>query len=269
MNCVAGDGKAFVRLMRRYVVDYTNRHDQDATQHIMVPEYRLIMGEHIIAGRDSAYRDATARQMAQFPGLSLTVHEIVTSGERLAMRFSEHGASKDQGNRSCSWGGIGLYEWNGSKLTSNYVEQDYYSRRRQLLDGIINPVENPAIAPWDTKPVAPNPAAEAVVRAWLASGTHYATPNVLFDDQRAGAPFKPLIDHEEMAVDDLFSCGGAVAFRATERGRFMPVKGFPGEDGAPAFLHMTGLVHVTDRAITSGRVVRNRLDLMRRMRPAE
>ena len=89
----------FVALMRRYVNDYTNRHDTTVCKDIMEPDYTLRMGPHIVTGRDDNYIPAAQRQFRQFPGLCLTVHEIVTNGARLAMRFSEHGASTRDGSR--------------------------------------------------------------------------------------------------------------------------------------------------------------------------
>ena len=68
----------FVALMRRYVVDYTNSHDLAVCDEIMEPDYVLRMGPHVVAGRDEAYKPATRKQLEQFPGLGLTVHEVVT-----------------------------------------------------------------------------------------------------------------------------------------------------------------------------------------------
>jgi predicted ester cyclase len=258
------DGPAFVALMRHYVVDYTNRHDQSETESIMEPDYVLRMGDHVVLGRDDAYRAATASQLEQFPGLTLTVHEIVTSGERLAMRFSEHGASRSHGGRLCSWGGIGLYSWNGRRLVSNFVEQDYFSRREQLAAGRANPVESPALAPWDTDARAPEPIAERITRAWLDCGAVAATPGVLLDDQWISKHAAPLIDQRSIELNDLFSCGASVAFHATQHGTLRLDDTKEAGSATPAFLHMAGLVHIRDGRVAAGRVIRNRLDLVRR-----
>jgi predicted ester cyclase len=260
------DGPAFVALMRHYVVDYTNRHDQSEAESIMEPDYVLRMGDHVVLGRDDAYRAATAKQFRQFPGLTLTVHEVVTSGERLAMRFSEHGASRTHGGSPCSWGGIGLYSWNGRRLVSNFVEQDYFSRREQLAAGRANPVESPALAPWDTAAQAPDPIAESITRAWLDSGAVAATPGVLLDDQWISKRAAPLIDQRSIELNDLFSCGVSVAFHATQHGT-MRFEDKEAGTPPPAFLHMAGLIHIREGRVASGRVIRNRLDLVRRSRP--
>ncbi|MES1263355.1 MAG: nuclear transport factor 2 family protein, partial [Peristeroidobacter soli] len=157
----------FVALMRRYCYDYTNRQDFDACDTIMVPEYTLHMGTHELRGRDTQYKPATSKQFQQFPGLCLTINELVTNGERLCLRFAEHGASLRHAGARAAWSGIGLYKWDGTRLTENFVEQDYYSRRTQLADGAALPVETSAIAPWDTEPAAPNVPAEELVRRFL------------------------------------------------------------------------------------------------------
>ena len=258
-----GDASAFVALMRSYVVDYTNRHDQAATARLMEPDYRLFMGEHEVRGRDKAYAAATLKQLRQFPGLGLTVHEIHTSGERLVMRFSEHGSTK---GAAAVWGGIGLYSWNGRRLTMNRVEQDYQSRRRQLKSGLPDPVDAPAIAPWDTIGRAPDPGAEAVVRAWLEVGALARTPGVLMDDATAGHPAQLILDQSGIEIADIFSAGPAVAFHIVQTGALLPdFEEARDHRGRPASLSAAGLVTVADGCVAGGRVIRNRFDLGRRL----
>lgn len=265
MNLTTADGPAFIRLMKHYVIDYTNRNDQSQTAAIMEPDYVLRMGEHVVEGRDTAYHAATAKQMDQFPNLGLTVHEIATSGARLVMRFSEHGASRLHDDRRCAWGGIGLYAWNGTRLVRNWVEQDYLSRRRQLGAGRPHRVDHPAVAPWNTVAEAPDSRAESIVRAWLEDGGIARTPAVLLDDSWSGAEVSPLIDQSRIELNDFFSCGGTVAFHLTQHGALLPDEEVQGEKGRPAFLHMAGIVHVQDDRVASGRIIRNRLELARRL----
>jgi predicted ester cyclase len=256
-------GARFVRLMKHYVVDYANSQDQGQTEFVMEPDYVLRMGEHRVIGRDGAYAAATRKQFEQFPGLGLTVHEIVTNGDRLAMRFSEHGASSKHSKRLASWGGIGLYAWNGERLTSNNVEQDYFSRARQLAGDTPNAVEAPAIAPWDTDPASPDAGNEAVVRGWLTSGTLAATPGVILDDAWAGHPAPAIVEQEDVEINDLFSCGSAVAFHVTQRGKLHGGSIEGAEAGQTVGLHMAGLVHVRNGQVAEGRIIRDRLGLSR------
>lgn len=250
----------FVALMRRYVVDYTNRGDLTVCDEIMEPDYVLRMGPHVLAGRDDAYKSATRRQLEQFPGLVLTVHDVITDGHRLALHFSEHGASRRHDDRTAVWGGIGLYSWNGTRLTANRVEQDYQARRRQLADGVPDVVPPPAPAPWDTVAEPSDPDTERVVRAWGEAGLP-PVGDVVVDDGR-GADV--LVEAEDVTVDDVVVAGARAAVHVTVRGAHR------GEDhpGAPATLHAAALVTVEDGHVVRGRVVRDRLGLSRSLAPA-
>ena len=167
----------------------------------MVPGYTLHMGVHHLAGRDDAYKAAAAAQFRQFPGLCLTVNEIICSGDRLALRFTEHGASVRHDGARAAWGGVGLYRWDGQRLLENHVEQDYFGRRRQLAGDGPDPVEPPAVAPWDTRSVRADLAAEAVVRGWLAAGD---LTGVTVDD---GHPAHRLVAACWTDISVLFSAG--------------------------------------------------------------
>ena len=252
--CVA---EPFVALMRRYCIDYTARHDLSVCDEIMVPGYTLHMGVHHLAGRDEDYKPAAAAQFRQFPGLCLTVNEIICSGDRLALRFTEHGASARHDGARAAWGGIGLYRWDGERLLENYVEQDYFGRRRQLAGDGPDPVEPPAVAPWDTRSVPADPAAEAVVRGWLAAGD---LTGVTVDDGQP--PHRPMAA-ARTEVGVLFSAGPRVAFHAVQRG---PLTGedprFTGE--GEAMLYLAGVVRVDGSQVAGGRVITDRLGLLRR-----
>lgn len=255
----------FVALMRRYVVDYTNSHDLSVCDEIMEPDYVLRMGPHVVAGRDEAYKPATRRQLDQFPGLGLTVHQIVTNGERLALRFSEHGASVRHGGAPAVWGGIGLYAWNGRRLTANRVEQDYLARRRQLAEGAPDVAPPPALAPWDTEAQAPDPAVERAARSWAEAGVP-AVGEVVLDDGRDAAA---LVEPETVVIDDMFTAGDRAAVHVTVSGAFRG--GLPGADehvGAPATLHAAALVTVAGGRVVAGDEVGDRLGLVRALTPA-
>ena len=249
----------FVALMRRYCIDYTARHDLSVCDDIMVPGYTLHMGVHHLAGRDEAYKPAAAAQFRQFPGLCLTVNEIVCSGDRLALRFTEHGASARHDGARAAWGGVGLYRWDGQRLLENYVEQDYFARRRQLAGDGPDPVEAPAVAPWDTRSVPADPAAEAVVRGWLADGD---LTGVTVDDGRH--PAHRLVAAARTEISVLFSAGSRVAFHAVRHG---PLTGedprFAGD--GEAMLHLAGVVRVAGGQLAGGRVITDRLGLQRRL----
>lgn len=255
---------AFVQLMKIYVVDYTNSHDQTQTERIMDPDYTLRMGSSVVSGRDTEYANATRRQMDQFPGLCLTVHEIYTSEDRLVMRFSEHGASIRHQGAHAAWGGIGLYRWNGSRLKTNSVEQDYFSRAEQLASGDPRPLEAPAISPWDTSASQPDAHSEAVARNFIFGGKIAIAPEVQCDDAPAGAPMPVIVKQESVIINDLFSCGRVVAFHVSQHGALLEDFAERATDiGRKVTLHMAGVLHIANDRVRSGRIIRNRLELRR------
>ncbi len=255
---------AFVALMRRYCLDYTNRHDITQVSGIMEADYALRMGQHELAGRDSHYVPAASAQFKQFPGLGLTVHEIFSNGERLAMRFSEHGQSKKHGGRAAAWSGLGLYRWNQLKLTDNSVEQDYYSRRLQLDGAEVHSIEPPAVAPWDVTDEPSQPHAESAVRQLIQSGTLHT--HLTVDDAWAQPSMQPEFSDSRYEIDDIFSAGSNVAFRVILHGIYRG--GLPeaaASVGMQTTHYFVGTARVKNDEVTGGRIISDRLGLVRRL----
>jgi hypothetical protein len=261
MSTSVGNGEPgiepFVALMRRYCIDYTNSHDLSVCDSIMEPDYVVrICGMEL--ERDASYKPSVETVFRRFPALGLTVHDLVTNGERLAMRFSEHAATAD-GTLAC-WSGIGLYEWNGARLTGCRVEQDFWSQRRQLDTGVPDPLESPHIDPWLTTTEEPcNPEAEEDVHSWLAAGD-LATAESGRIDERAPSTHQPVISVESVEVLDLFSAGQTVAFHARLEGGYTGGLGdFP--IGAAAAMYVAGMATVDRGRITDVHVVTDRFGL--------
>lgn len=245
----------FAALMRTYCIDYTNSHDLSVCDSIMEPDYVVrICG--MALERDTAYKPSVEAVFERFPALGLVVHELVTNGDRLVMRFSEHAATPD-GTLSC-WAGIGLYDWNGTRLTSCRVEQDFWSQRRQLHTGAPDPLEPPHLDPWvTTTAVAADPSAEAVVLAWLSDGDLTAAGGGRIDEGPVSA-HRPVVETTDVEVHDLFSAGDRVAFHATLRGAY--AGGLDVEPtGQPVSMDVAGLATVDDGRISDLRAVTDRL----------
>ncbi|MCW2677092.1 MAG: hypothetical protein JWR70_2132 [Modestobacter sp.] len=243
-------------LARRFAIDWLGRADAGVPPQIMVPGYQVHIAGVELDGL-AAYTPATVGQLQQFPGLQLTVHDLVHTGERLAMHFTEHGASTRHDLRGAAWTGVALFRWDGERLTENWTQEDYAARRRQLADGQPDVVGAPMVAPWTVPPAAPDPAAEDAVRAWLATAVPGAD-GVRWDDGRDGA----LIEPSGVAVADLFSAGDQVAFAATQTGAFLGAGAVPAVDG-PVRLGLAGLVSVAGGRVSGGVAVSDRLGLVR------
>ncbi|MER5673954.1 nuclear transport factor 2 family protein [Pseudonocardia alni] len=252
-------------LMRRFAVDWLDRADPAVPAEIMAPDYTIVIGAYTMRGRED-YVEATSGQLARFPGLTITVHDaLYTPDGRVALRFTEHGASARGG--AAAWRGIGLFTARDGVLVHNACEEDYLGRRRQLHGGAPDPVDPPMVAPW-TEPVAgPDTGAEEAVRSWLAAGRVTGPlPGVVADDGRGA---DPVLDDVTCEVTALFAAGRRVAFHAVARGRYAGgLPDAPGATGTPVALGIAGLVEPGADGTVTGHVVRDRLGLHRTLERA-
>jgi predicted ester cyclase len=260
-------------LLRRFAVDFLTGQAWGQLPAIMTPDYRLNVGGHVIEGRDERYRPAMLAAFAQFPGLCVTVHDVVMSRDAMAMRFTEHGASAHDAGRCAAWQGVSLFRVRDGLMQTGWAEEDYLARKRQLRSGVCDAIEAPHRAPWDVALQPASVAAEAIVRAWLASGAVFgsaciATPTTNASEQRDPAP-GTLLDVESVVVDELFSAGDRVAFHATATGTY--AGGYadlpPDLRGQPAVLRGAGIVTVDAIDVVEARVVTDRLGLQRSLQP--
>jgi predicted ester cyclase len=260
----------FVALMRTYCIDYTNSHDQTIYDRIMEPDYVLHMMGATLQGRDDAYAPAVSRVYEEYPGLGLVVHEFVLNGDRLCMRFSEHGASARHDGRLASWRGIGLYRWNGRRLVENWVEQDYAGRDRQLTTGVPTPLDPPHLDPWTTTEAVPEDpeVVETARRFLLAGDLSAAAGDVIVDDSDVTGSVPRLVDTERVTIDDLFSAGSRVAFHVTLHGRYAGgLAGIePAAVGEPVELAVAGVADVDGDTVCDLRAVTGSAAVIRRLR---
>ena len=258
-----------VQLLRRWVVDYFNSHDAGVAKEFIVPTYALEIGDYVFDGRDTQWLPAVQQQMDTFPGMGMTVHQVVTSHDRVAVYFSEHGTC-DSANtrRTAVWSGVGIYRSNGFQLTGCIAQEDYTTRQRQLKSAQTDPVESPSPNPWDTLPLPPNPSAEASVRQWLTGAWPCAASSVRCDDEHiTGHPLAFAVQSVEFT--ELFSSGEDVAFHVRQTGLYLA--GFDGLAACPQplVLNCNGILRVVDGRVVSGRVIRDRSGLKSRLQKAK
>lgn len=261
----------YVALMRRYCIDYTCAHNASICDEIMSSSYEITISGRTMGMSD--YRQAVAAAFRRYPTLMLTVHDMITSGDRLAMHFSEHGAAAAAPDQVAVWSGISLYRWDGRQLLSCRVEQDFLGRDEQSQSLRTAPLEPGHPDPWSTTRDTPaNTRAEQAVQAWLDLATRdwqqaVTRPGVRLLESGANLP-APLINHE-VTVDDLFSAGNRVAAAVTFRGEY--TGGLPGLDdahGRTGELPATLLAQVDGDELVELKLVRDRWGLIRRLRKA-
>ena len=256
-----------VHLARRWVVDYFNSHDARPAREFATPDYTLHIGEYTFAGRDEQWLPAVQKQMDTFPGLGMTVHQVVAGANRVAVLFTQHGASGGSGGRQTCWSGVAIYRSNGQQLTGCVAQEDYLTRQRQLKSGVADIVEAPTPAPWDTVALPADPRAEAAVRQWLTASWPSQVTGVRCDDEHiTGAPLAFAVESGE--ISELFSAGSDVVFHIRQTGRYLG--GLPGVTprAQTSVLHCNGIVRVQDGQVCSGRVIRDRIGLVASLKAA-
>lgn len=255
-------------LLRGFAVDFITGHDLSAVPRIMSPDYHLSIGGHAFIGRDCQYLPATAAQLSQFPGLCVTVHDVVYGEGAMAMQFTEHGCSSHHGYRGATWRGITLFKTDGERIRWGWAEEDYFARKAQLSSGVCDAVDAPHATPWDVRPELPNEAVEEVAWKWLQDPERTRElPDVHFIT-RAGPQPEDLLDYakiRQVQLDVLFSAGSRVAFHLAYHGVYKG--GFDGiskeKIGEPAILRAAGILTVRDNRVSAARITTDRLGLYR------
>ena len=78
-------------LLRGFCVDWIAGAQEQAASKFLAPTYTAHVGGVTFAGLEQ-YIPAVLGQLHTYPGLSLTVHDVLLGDEGIAMVFSEHGA---------------------------------------------------------------------------------------------------------------------------------------------------------------------------------
>jgi len=259
-------------LLRGFATDFLTSHDVAEARRIMAPDYTLHIGGHVFGGRDDQYIPATAAQLDLFPGLIVTVHDVVLAPGGAAMRFTEHGTSAKSPHHAAAWGGITLFHFDGEQLSRGWAEEDYFARKRELKSGICDPILPPMAAPWDQPCEQPSDATELRVRQWLSSPANILSP--LVEQVRVGAPaFDALIRPAAISMSALFTAGPRAAFHAVVSGSY--AGGFPDLDpslaGVGIDLRVAGIVDTEAGQVSRVQLSADRLglhrDLLGRARP--
>ena len=160
----------------------------------------------------------------------------------MAVRFTEHGASNRHAGRRAACHSIGIYTVRDGRLAGCALEQDYFSRRRQLADGEPITVDAPAIAPWDTPDLPGDEESERAVQRWLQSAAFLTDDRVQIDDSHATGVVQKILTAPVLEMLELFS--GRRDGRISRRAARPPRRRFPRRGRGPG---RTGGVHAHER----------------------
>ena len=247
------------RLLRGFASDFLTSHDLAEVPLIMDPAYALSIGGFLLDGRDDNYLPATAAQLELFPGLVVTVHDIVLGSEYVAMRFTEHGISEKQPGHAAAWGGVTLFRIENGRLRQGWAEEDYFARKRQLRSGVCDSIRAPHPCPWDQPVLPPDADTDAAARTFLARAG--ALLRDVDEISVEGPCFADLIESGVVVLNALFTAGNRAAFHVDVAGRY--VGGFPDIDAArignAIILRIAGLLTVSEGRVTEVQAAADRL----------
>ena len=262
---MSNDISAPARLLRGFAIDFLTCHDLTVVDRIMDPDYGLTIGGHVLDGRDQAYLPATAAQLEQFPGLCVTVHDVMLGQDAMAMRFTEHGVSRKHDGRAAAWGGVTMFRISNGRLRRGWAEEDYFARKRQLATGHCDLVKSPHPAPWDALVEPPSDAAADIVRTWLKDPRAMVNADNIEEISSEGPSFAELIAVDEFRSEEVISTGQRVAFRAVGHGSY--AGGFTDIDtsrvGHRIALSVAGLLTVRSGQVSDVQIAFDRLGLHR------
>lgn len=256
------------RLLRGFAIDFLTAHNLAAVEWVMDPAYCLSIGGHLFDGRDDSYLPATAAQLEQFPGLCVTVHDVIIGEGAMAMRFTEHGISIRSPGNAATWGGITMFRIEQGRLRHGWAEEDYFARKRQLKSGIPDLVMPPALAPWDQPARAADASTEAAARQWLAEPGRLLDRDAIEAICSGGPAFGQLIVPTGLTINMLFTAGDRAAFHVACHGDY--AGGFPDIDaaltGQPVTLLMAGMLTLNEAGeVSRTQISADRLGLHRKL----
>ena len=238
--------------VRTWAVNWLAGGDASAAADCLTEDYTLQIGAFTLSPRD-AYVDGTVTQLARYPGLGVTVHDLITDGHRTVARLSEHGASSRHDGAAAAWRVVAVFEHDGARIARGWAEEDYWARRRQLAAGTCDPVDRPAPAPWSTRPAPAEPGVAEAVEAWIAGGATGAS-GVLRDDADHVDAYEQPATTTAGTVDVLVVSGRRAGFHAVLDGTL---------GDASVRLPVAGLVDVAADGTLTGHLVTDRLGLPR------
>lgn len=259
-------------LMRRYVYGFVNSHDPEVARTIMAPGYRLHTGNDTLTGRDDVYIPAVMRAIAQTPGLTYSIHDLISDGTLTAVLFSEHGRAGKRPERAASWRGVAIYRAEHGRLAECWVEQDHLGKRIQSETGSAEPVPPVHIDPWTNhNPPSVTAAARAVraVDGWLGSLATWPPTGEPTFDRGIAQHIQPRISVTSACVNVVVAEGSRAAFNATVSGIYGG--GLPGGDaqiGSAVMLSFGGFGTVAAGKLIEIDGVSGRLSVQNQLRAA-
>jgi steroid delta-isomerase-like uncharacterized protein len=122
------------------VIDAYNDRTLEAFDSLLTDDVLLVRDEEKAHGRDE-FKAVLARLRRAFPDIQYRISDVVSSGDKLALRWEARGTHRGEylgvppTSRSVSYGGITIYELRGGRIARVWVAADLLSLLRRLHEG--------------------------------------------------------------------------------------------------------------------------------------
>jgi steroid delta-isomerase-like uncharacterized protein len=122
------------------VIDAYNDRTLEAFDSLLTDDVVLVRDEEKARGREE-FKAVLGRLRRAFPDLQYRISDVVSSGDRMALRWEARGTHQGeylgvQGTgRSVTYGGITLYELRDGRIARVWVAADLLSLLRRLQGG--------------------------------------------------------------------------------------------------------------------------------------
>jgi hypothetical protein len=253
-------------LTRKFYVNYAHAQNEELIPVLVGPEFIVHSGGFVLENQDQ-YRSVVQQAFIEYPTMGICVHDVVTDGEFIAVRFTEHGTSTRR-QASAAWRGISLYRSDGECFVENWVELDLAARSRQFSSGDCDEIESPHVDPWSaTDADPPAPGLLAVTTEWLGKGDLFDAKEVAFDDGRNDEPSARYLDANNTSINALVLSGNRAAFHVTQHGSYVGrYPGSEGSEGKDSSIDIAGFLSCEDGVVTSVIAVSDRQGLTHGLR---
>jgi steroid delta-isomerase-like uncharacterized protein len=122
------------------LIDAYNGRTLDAFDSLLSDDVVLVRDEEKARGRD-AFKAVLGRLRSAFPDMQYRIDDVVSSGDRIALRWESRGTHQGEymgvppTGKSVSYTGITLYELREGKIARVWVAADLLSLLRRLREG--------------------------------------------------------------------------------------------------------------------------------------
>ena len=125
-------------VVRRFVEDCLNGRNPDLVDELFSPDYVNYAAPAGVSPDLEGYKERVASVLRGFPDLQVTIEDLFSDGDRVAIRLSASGTHKGDSlglsatGRFASWTATAIYQLVGGKIMQRWENRDDLGLMQQL-----------------------------------------------------------------------------------------------------------------------------------------